>query len=273
MNKWVSSIFLVCLSCGQGPPSRSVMRTGQVAIGHISISHHENTGPVVLYSTTTRFRLWGKYRNRAYNVRKAAQQLDGTVIPAYGTFSFNHTVGPRVKTRGWRKALAIVDGELQESYGGGVCQVASTLFSSALYSGLDFPEYWSHSRYMTYLDPGLDATVSDMGKDLRIMNTFPFPVTIRASTAQDLLTISIEAEHRPYEVSVVMTESSREDMGTVFRRNRSLEPGERKVEEQGTDKVSLTRTVRYRPLINGVLEHTWTLHIRYRGSPRVIHFN
>ena len=270
----IRNIFLtiLCLSCGQGSSSPPPTLTGQVEIGSISVSEHLKER-VVLHSTTTRFKLWGRYRNRAYNVRKAVGYVDGVTIPAYGTFSFNQTVGPRVKTRGWRKALAIVDGELAESYGGGVCQVASTLFSTALYSGLDFPEYWSHSRYMSYLGPGLDATVSDMSKDLRIMNPFPFQVTIRAATRQDLLTISMEAEQRPYEVNVMMVESAREDRGTVFRRNRSLPEGNRRVEEQGTDKVVLIRTVTYTPLIEGILSHTWTLPIRYRGSPRVVHFN
>lgn len=266
-------LLLSFLSCGP-VADRPNEIVGRVDIGSIQVSASTPfSEEVVLHSTTTSFRRWGKYRNRAYNIRKAAASLNNVVIPSYSHFSFNQTVGPRVRARGWKKALSIVDGTLQESYGGGVCQVASTLFSSALHSGLDFPEYWSHSRYMSYLDPGFDATVADSGKDLRMFNPFPFPVRILTKVGNDTLTIAFVAEQRPYRVSVTLQEYNREDMGVEYRRNRSLEPGTRKVEEQGTDRVTVVRTVVYEPLIGEVIPHVWRRTLRYRGSPKIIHFN
>lgn len=268
-----SLILLYLISCGPVADVPDEME-GRVDIGDIQVSAHvPDFEEVVLHSTTTSFRRWGKYRNRAYNIRKAASLLNNVVIPSYSHFSFNQTVGPRVRTRGWKKALSILDGTLQESYGGGVCQVASTLFSSALQSGLDFPEYWSHSRYMSYVDPGFDATVADSGKDLRVFNPFPFPVRILTKVGTETLTIAFLAERRPYRVSVTVHEYNREDMGVEFRRNRSLDPGTRRIEEQGTDRVTVVRTVVYEPLVEEVIPHVWRRTLRYRGSPKIIHFN
>ncbi len=53
------------------------------------------------------------------------------------TFSFNKHTGKRSKENGYKSAPVIMEGEMEEDYGGGVCQVSSTLYNSVLYAGLE----------------------------------------------------------------------------------------------------------------------------------------
>lgn len=132
----------------------------------------------VVSSFETRFQLWGTGAGRAVNIARAAGFLDGTVLMPGQEFSYNTLVGPRTRARGFTDAPEIVGDELQNGVGGGVCQVASTLYASALFSALEIGERWAHGRPSSYTRFGLDATVSYPAKDLRFKNTLPYPVLL-----------------------------------------------------------------------------------------------
>ena len=69
--------------------------------------------------------------DRVSNVTTGAGMVNGKIIKPGETFSVNDTLGPRTKAAGiWKKAPAIVSGEMEEQYGGGLCQVSSTLFNA-----------------------------------------------------------------------------------------------------------------------------------------------
>ena len=126
------------------------------------IAQDISVGTTTLGSYETRFHYAGDdvIRNRAYNVRKAIRKLDGTILRPQETLSYNRLLGQRTGERGWRQAKTILHGEIFIDYGGGICQVSSTLHAAAIYSGMDIVQAQHHSRYMTYIDPGLDATVN-----------------------------------------------------------------------------------------------------------------
>lgn len=117
---------------------------------------------------------------RVANIRLAAAKIDGHVVPPGGEFSFNRVVGPRDPQFGWQAAPELYSGEFVVGYGGGVCQVSSTLFNSVLLAGLPVTERHHHSRPLTYVDLGRDATVAWDGLDFRFRNTTAGPVQIRA---------------------------------------------------------------------------------------------
>ena len=75
--------------------------------------------------------------NRKFNIKKAANALNGKVIQPGEIFDFNRIVGPTSQATGYRNAKVITDGEFVDGYGGGVCQVSSTLFNAALNSGME----------------------------------------------------------------------------------------------------------------------------------------
>ena len=117
---------------------------------------------------------------RAINIATAARYLNGRVIGAGETFSFNRTVGPRTLERGFTEAPQIVADELEPGVGGGVCQVASTLHAAAVYGGFEVLQRRSHSRPSGYAPLGLDATVIDGELDLKLKNPYDSPLIVHA---------------------------------------------------------------------------------------------
>ena len=112
--------------------------------------------------------------NRSYNVALTVKYLlkDGKLYLKPGEeFSFKDTVGPRTAERGFRKAPGIVPGiQLEDVYGGGICQVSTTLFNAVLLSGLKVTERRNHTIYIDHYPMGRDATVTDDGPDFKFVN-------------------------------------------------------------------------------------------------------
>jgi hypothetical protein len=132
----------------------------------------------VVASFETKFSTAGVGAGRAVNIALASRSLDGVVLMPGQALSFNTLVGPRTRARGYTDAPEIVGDELQNGIGGGVCQVASTLYAAALFSALDIQERWAHGRPSSYTRLGLDATVSYPSKDLRFQTELPYPVIL-----------------------------------------------------------------------------------------------
>jgi hypothetical protein len=126
-----------------------------------------------------------KPRSRVPNIRRAGEYLNGVVIEPGGVLSFNRVVGPRTFERGFRNAPVIVQDELEEGLGGGVCQVASTLFAAAMLGGLEIVTRRSHSRPSGYAPLGLDAVVIYPEVDLRRRNPYALPVIVHATLPDD----------------------------------------------------------------------------------------
>ena len=134
----------------------------------------------VLSAHETTFVTWGGGAGRAINIRNAAARIDGVMLMPGEILSFNEKVGPRTRERGFALAPEIQGDELQNGYGGGTCQVSSTLHAASLFGALDIVERQSHSRPSSYTKMGLDATVSYPLADLKIRNNMSFPILIHA---------------------------------------------------------------------------------------------
>lgn len=120
---------------------------------------------------------------RMRNVALAAARIDGRVLQPGEVFSFNAVVGPRDAEHGWALASEIYQGEYVLGYGGGICQVTSTLYNAALLGGLEIVERYHHDRPLQYVGPGRDATVVWDQLDFRFRNSLEGPVRIRARVA------------------------------------------------------------------------------------------
>ena len=124
------------------------------------------TGVVSSYTTT-----YGGTPGRLNNVQLVAELIDGTLIAPGGTFSFNGTTGERTAAKGFQEAPVIINGELQNGLGGGICQVSTTVFNAAFEAGLPITARTNHALYISHYPLGRDATVNYPDLDLKFSTT------------------------------------------------------------------------------------------------------
>ena len=115
---------------------------------------------------------------RTENIAIAARTVTGTVLLPGETFSLNETLGERTPAKGYNEAPVIVGGRLTIDYGGGVSQVATTLFNGMFFAGLDEVEHKPHSFYISRYPEGREATVNWNNVDLKFTNDSPYGVLI-----------------------------------------------------------------------------------------------
>src|SRR5690606_17886713 len=107
---------------------------------------------------------------RHQNISTALKSVNNTMIWPGEVFSFNDTTGPRTPERGYLPAPIILNGDYDVGYGGGVCQVSSTVYNAALAANLTILERHSHTRPVHYVPEGYDATVDYGWLDLKWQN-------------------------------------------------------------------------------------------------------
>lgn len=175
--------------------------------------------------------------NRAHNIALAAKTINGTILMPGETFSYNGILGNTNKEKGYKIGTAYVGGRVVESYGGGICQVSSTLYNCVLYANLEIVERHNHSYAVTYVPAGRDATVAYGGKDFKFKNTRSYPIKIVASAKNGVVSISIKGikEETEYEVVLTSTVLSTTARKVVYENNSSLEEGTQKVIQKGYD--------------------------------------
>jgi len=119
-------------------------------------------------------------------------------------------------------ASSIIGEKRVPSIGGGLCQVATTLYNVALLSGISIRERKSHSSPVSYVSPGLDATVSkDEGIDLKIQNPYRNPLMIKAKIINNKLQMEIygtQPKKRNVKIMVEITGKSNEYLETITKR-------------------------------------------------------
>ncbi len=183
---------------------------------------------------------------RDRNIARAATALDGVVLMPGEEVSFNAEVGPRSTDNGFFKAPEIYRGEMREGIGGGACQVASTLYAAALFAGLDVTERRNHSRPSGYIRPGLDATVSYPVLDLRVRNTFDFPVVLDTAIEAGVMRARVLGAERPVEVDLATETAGVSKFKRKVERAAWLAEGGAKLKQKGKNGMSIRRKVRVR---------------------------
>lgn len=135
--------------------------------------------------------LIGSSSNRINNVTLAAAAINGVVLMPGDEFSYNDVVGERTAERGYLPAGAYSGGQTVMEYGGGICQVSSTLYYCALYANLKITARTCHMFPVGYLPAGLDATVSWGGPEFKFVNDREYPVKIAAFVEGNSVTVEI----------------------------------------------------------------------------------
>lgn len=187
--------------------------------------------------------------NRTSNLKIAAGTLNGVVIPPGFEFSFNDCVGPRDLASGYKEAMVILKNEFTPGVGGGVCQVSSTLYGAVLQAGVKITERYNHSVRVSYVKPGMDATLAFPVKDFRFVNTLTGPVVLRSAVDGSRLTVSVLGQAQDMKKVVIQQRMLQsipfsEDVG----QDPLLPAGKTRIERAGVSGCIVeTRRIEYGP--------------------------
>ena len=123
----------------------------------------------------------GSSKNRRHNIKVGADTLHGLLIAPGEEFSLIKALGDMDASGGYLPEYVIKGDKTQLEYGGGLCQVATTIFRSALGSGLPITMRQNHSYRVGYYEPaGMDATIYDPLPDVRFINDSPDYILVQA---------------------------------------------------------------------------------------------
>lgn len=149
-------------------------------------------------------------QSRTHNIQIATDKINNVILKPNEVFSFNNVVGERTAEAGYDDAPVFMDGKLVPGIGGGICQVSSTLFNTALLSGMTIEERTPHFAPVGYIPAGRDATVAYGYLDFVFKNPYSHAVYIMAHTAGDTLVITIlgHADDAPKSVSISVGDST-----------------------------------------------------------------
>ncbi|MGG7057778.1 VanW family protein [Clostridium tertium] len=145
------------------------------------------TGVISSYSS--------KYSNtgdgRVKNMEIAASTINGTIVMPGEEFSYNALIGDTTPEKGYEKANTYVGNEIVPDYGGGICQVSTTLYRAVMRANIRSTERTNHSLTVSYSEPGLDATVANPYLDYKFVNTYDFPIYIQGYVSGGVVNFSI----------------------------------------------------------------------------------
>ena len=139
---------------------------------------------------------------RATNVRLAAQRINGKVLQPGEVMSFSNSIMSRTVANGY------VSAPLIKGYGigGGICQVSSTLYAAMCQAIMPAIERYPHSKPISYLPVGLDATISEGYMDLKFANPYDEPIQLVTSTVNGALTVTIQFYDGSSQVEIIETQ-------------------------------------------------------------------
>lgn len=209
--------------------------------------------------------------NRNQNLAAAARYLCGRVVASGATLSFNSAIGDTTPARGYTFGPTFVGNRVVPGLGGGVCQVASTLYGAWRKAGLRVLERYQHGMRVPYVPPGEDATVSSPYLDLVVRNSSPGPVVVAAVARANRVEISLFGTQPPPQTAFRHEILSTTPFPTLRIADPTRYQGEEITAQEGVD---------------GVVAHTWysvkrvgreeqvfDLGIdRYRPSPHIIRY-
>ena len=181
--------------------------------------------------------------NRVNNIHTVSDILNNSLIAPGAEWSYMATVGACTPERGFLPANAIDGTEYIEQVGGGICQVASTVFNVILESGFPITERVAHSRYSTMYPHGRDATVSNPSPDLKFVNESGNWLLLTFSYTANTVTATMWGVPPGYTVEIVDGAIIPGEAYTAREvENPELPAGERVIVQEGMDGFSTTIT-------------------------------
>lgn len=175
--------------------------------------------------------------DRTTNLVIACQKINGKVVLAGETFSYNKALGPRTAAAGYKNGKIYAGGEVVDGIGGGICQISSTLYNTVLMSNLEIVERRNHQFVTSYLPAGRDATVVYGTTDFKFKNTRKYPVRIVASAKNGIATVSMYGikEENEYTFSFSTKTVASIPSTTKYIEDFTLPVGTEKVKQKGAN--------------------------------------
>lgn len=128
---------------------------------------------------------------RTKNLELASKAINGTILKPGEEFSFNKIVGERTADKGYGPAGVYVGGRTENQLGGGVCQVASTIYYCTLKADLKVTERYEHQYLPAYVPWGMDATIYWGYLDYRFVNNTEYPIRIDAKVSDGYVRVKL----------------------------------------------------------------------------------
>ncbi|WP_165056919.1 VanW family protein [Adlercreutzia sp. ZJ176] len=221
----------------------------KVVSGALSFDEAAGYGLVTeISSFTTLFTNTESTSNRNHNIRLVSDLLNNSVTQSGGgTWSFNETAGNCNEEAGFLPAGAISGGEYIDEAGGGICQVATTVFNAVYEGGFPVDKRMNHTLYMASYPAGRDAAVSYPDLDFVWRNDTDSDVLLRTSYTDSSVTVTLYGVDLGYSVSTETGEwVEGEEYDTREEVDDTLAPGTRYVKTVGTDglEIMVQRTVK-----------------------------
>jgi vancomycin resistance protein YoaR len=168
------------------------------------------------------------------NIHLASDLINNTLIAPGGIWSFNDTAGECNAQRGFQEATSIVLGEYVDEIGGGICQVATTVYNAVFDSGLPIVERVNHGFYLIAYPAGRDATVSWKWPDLKFENDTDSWMLLTMSYTDSSVTCTLWGTDPNYRVESESTGATdRTDFETKKVDNPEMSKGEEKIKQEG----------------------------------------
>jgi len=173
--------------------------------------------------------------NRTQNIIIASRELNGTLVRSGSTFSFNTVIGPRLARYGYKQAPVFIGGKLVPDWGGGVCQVSTTLYNAALLADMDIAERTSHFSPPGYVPLGQDATVADNQLDFKFVNNSTTNIYITSQVSGGQITVQIlgKRDDNAPNILIIATNIKEIEHNIVKTQDPEVELGKEIIEDPG----------------------------------------
>ena len=146
----------------------------------------------------------GSPKNRIHNIGVGAAKISGTLVKPGEEFYFNKTIGRIDKAQGYLPELVIKNNKTVPEYGGGICQVSTTIFRAAVNAGLKITERFAHAFPVKYYNPqGFDATIYPPNPDLKFLNDTPNTILVQSKIEGTQITFEIYGTKDDRETKVI----------------------------------------------------------------------
>lgn len=210
---------------------------------------------------------------RNFNIHLMSDRLSNSIIKANGgTWSFIDTSGPISEDNGYKNAGAILAGQYSDAIGGGVCQVATTVFNSVYNAGFPVLERHNHSLYIASYPEGRDAAITDSDPqlDLRWENDSTSDLLLVMTYTDSSVTATLYGVSPNYQVSTEVGEwEEGEPYSTRYITDETLSKDDEVIQQNGSDGRSIT-VIRTVTDTDGKVLHQDTFSSTYSAKDEII---
>ena len=209
--------------------------------------------------------------DRTINLQLAASKINGTILSPGEEFSYNKIVGARTIEAGYKEAKVYSNGEVVDGIGGGICQISSTLYNSAVLANLEILERHNHQFLTSYVPAGRDATVAYGAKDFKFKNTRSYPIKIEITVDKGtvLCTIYGIKEETEYDIDFDIETISFTEPHIRYEQDNSLSYGVEKVIQRGSNGT-IVNAYKLQKLNGNIVSKTLLSQDTYKALEKVI---